>query len=153
MEDFEQLYLENFIIIQKYLHKLGCPPQDAEDIIQETFVQALLHIRQFKGDSKISVWLCKIARNLWYNQLKKEKNKVMFEKIELLGSVEHDYLIEECLKYVPEPYQSVFMMRTIKGYEFSEIAEKYHKSESWARVTYHRAKIKYRELFKEEEEK
>lgn len=72
------------------------------------------------------------------------------EKIERISFKEHDILIEQSLNYISEPSQTVFILRTIKGYEFKEIAEKYQKSESWARVTYHRAKIKYKELFKEE---
>lgn len=151
IKEFECIYLENAIILTKYLKKIGCPPQDVEDIVQETFIQALLHIHQFKGESKISVWLCKIAKNTWLNQIKKNKKTIEIENIELIQGVDDDHLLEQSLSYISEPFQHVFMLRAIKGLEFSEIAQIYHKSESWARVTYHRAKIKYRELFKEEE--
>ena len=48
-----------------------------------------------------------------------------------------------------EPYRGVFLLRTIGGAEYEEIAGIYQKSESWARVTFHRARLKILEKLEE----
>lgn len=45
----------------------------SEEIVQETFEVAIKNIDKFKGESKISTWLCQIAKYIWYKTLKKEK--------------------------------------------------------------------------------
>ena len=50
--DFGLIYRENAIYIYRFLLKLGCSPQDAEDITQDAFIKALLNIRSFRGASK-----------------------------------------------------------------------------------------------------
>ena len=118
---FEQVYREYAGLVRRYLLKLGCDPQDAEDITQDTFVKALLRIDSFRGQSKLSVWLCAIARNTWLNQLKKRRHDA-----DSLG----------------EPGRSVFLKRALGGWDYPELARAYGKSESWARVTYHRARLR-----------
>ena len=48
-----------------------------------------------------------------------------------------------------EPYRSVFSERVLKECEYIDIAKRYGKTESWARVTYHRAKLKLKNLLEE----
>ena len=147
-KDFEFIYHENYLILYKFLLKIGCPPQDIDDVIQDTFVKAILNIEQFKNESKLSVWLCQIAKNTWYSYLKKNKNIVTIDENQLKD--DHSYFIN-FVDYIEEPYKSVFTLKEIMGYSYQEIACKYKKSESWARVTYYRARMKYQKLFEEVE--
>ena len=147
-KDFELIYNENYLILYKFLLKIGCPPQDIDDVIQDTFVKAILNIEQFKNESKLSVWLCQIAKNTWYSYLKKNKNIVTIDENQLKD--DHAYFIN-FIDYIEEPYKSVFTLKEIMGYSYQEIACKYKKSESWARVTYYRARMKYQKLFEEVE--
>ena len=147
-KDFEFIYHENYLILYKFLLKIGCPPQDVDDVIQDTFVKAILNIDQFKNESKLSVWLCQIAKNTWYSYLKKNKNIVTIDETQLKD--DHSYFIN-FVDYIEEPYKSVFTLKEIMGYSYQEIACKYKKSESWARVTYYRARMKYQKLFEEVE--
>lgn len=147
-KDFEFIYHENYLILYKFLLKIGCPPQDIDDVIQDTFVKAILNIDQFKNESKLSVWLCQIAKNTWYSYLKKNKNIVTIDENQLKD--DHSYFIN-FVDYIEEPYKSVFTLKEIMGYSYQEIACKYKKSESWARVTYYRARMKYQKLFEEVE--
>ena len=147
-KDFEFIYHENYLILYKFLLKIGCPPQDVDDVIQDTFVKAILNIEQFKNESKLSVWLCQIAKNTWYSYLKKNKNIVTIDENQLKD--DHSYFIN-FVDYIEEPYKSVFTLKEIMGYSYQEIASKYKKSESWARVTYYRARMKYQKLFEEVE--
>ena len=147
-KDFEFIYHENYLILYKFLLKIGCPPQDIDDVIQDTFVKAILNIDQFKNESKLSVWLCQIAKNTWYSYLKKNKNIVTIDENQLKD--DHSYFIN-FVDYIEEPYKSVFTLKEIMGYSYQEIACKYKKSESWARVTYYRVRMKYQKLFEEVE--
>ena len=147
-KDFEFIYHENYLILYKFLLKIGCPPQDIDDVIQDTFVKAILNIEQFKNESKLSVWLCQIAKNTWYSYLKKNKNMITIDENHFKD--DHAYFIN-FIDYIEEPYKSVFTLKEIMGYSYQEIACKYKKSESWARVTYYRARMKYQKLFEEVE--
>ena len=147
-KDFEFIYHENYLILYKFLLKIGCPPQDIDDVIQDTFVKAILNIDQFKNESKLSDWLCQIAKNTWYSYLKKNKNIVTIDENQLKD--DHSYFIN-FVDYIEEPYKSVFTLKEIMGYSYQEIACKYKKSESWARVTYYRVRMKYQKLFEEVE--
>lgn len=71
-EKIDEIYRENAQMIYKYLCGLTGDSGLAEELTQETFFQAVKGIEKFRGDCKISVWLCGIAKNLWYKELKKE---------------------------------------------------------------------------------
>ena len=73
MQDIGKIYEEYFEIVNKYLFCLTHNKDISEELTQETFYKAVKKIDTFKGDCKISVWLCQIAKNLWYNELKKNK--------------------------------------------------------------------------------
>ena len=152
--DIEKLYQEYFSVVYKYILSLSRDPLTAEEITQETFFKALKKIGSFRGDCSIRVWLCQIAKNLYYDQLKKQSR---FEELpeeygESTASPENDMIratdrkvINKILHSLKEPYKEVFTLRTYGELSFSEIAELFQKTTSWARVTYHRAGIMIKE--------
>ena len=73
MQDIEEIYIKYFETVKRYLFCLTNNNDTAEELTQETFYRAVQKIGTFKGECKISVWLCKIARNIWYDELKKNK--------------------------------------------------------------------------------
>ena len=73
MQDIEQIYEEYFETVNKYLFCLTHNSDISEELTQETFYRAVKNINTYKGDCKISVWLCQIAKNLWYDQCRKNK--------------------------------------------------------------------------------
>lgn len=73
-KQIEEIYQKNVTTIYKYLCTLTQNSQLAEDLTQETFYQAIKGIDKFRGDCKISVWLCQIAKRLWYKELNKKKD-------------------------------------------------------------------------------
>ncbi|MPM42961.1 hypothetical protein SDC9_89633 [bioreactor metagenome] len=103
----------------------------------------------------MSVWLCQIAKNLYFSYLKKEQNN--FERVEDIVDVfdadfeqkivddESTFEIHKLLHNLEEPYKEVFTLRFFGDLSFLKIAELFGKTESWARVTYHRARIKLKE--------
>lgn len=73
MQNIEEIYKQYFTTVNKYLFCLTRNQDLSEELTQETFYRAVKKIDSFKGDCKISVWLCQIAKNLWYDELNKQK--------------------------------------------------------------------------------
>ncbi len=152
--DIEKLYQDYFTIVYKYILSLSRDPLAAEEITQETFFKALKKIDEFRGESGIRVWLCQIAKNTYYDHVKRQGRLLQLpeEYGEPVESVEETYFlaadtkeIHRILHRMREPYKEVFSLRTFGELSFSDIAELFGKTESWARVTYHRARMMIRE--------
>ena len=73
--DIEQIYQDYFAVVYKYILSISGDPLTAEEITQETFFKALKSIDEFRGDSDIRTWLCRIARNLYHDHRKKQSRK------------------------------------------------------------------------------
>lgn len=155
MEDFDKIYSDYFSEVYKFVLSLCHDPTVAEEITQEAFFKALKNIDSFKGDCKLSTWLCKIAKNTFYSYTKKHGRQadhapdimISDENIEeRFADKETAYAIHKVLHKLNEPYKEVFWLRTFGELSFSQIGALFSKTESWARVTYYRAKI----LIKEE---
>lgn len=149
MDEFDAVYRENAAVLLRFLKSIGCPEQDAEDVVQDTFVKALLNMDTFRGESSLAVWLCSIAKRTWYTKLKRQKHRA--QEPEHLSEPAHEglYAWLDLIDRLPEPYGEVFARRALYGWDYSDIAARAGKSESWARVTYHRARLKLLDMLKE----
>ena len=159
MQEFEALYKEYYVQVYKYVLKLCKDKELAEEITQEAFFKVLKSSSKFKGECKFSVWVCQIAKNTFLSYIKKNKYRAEFSIDALTLEVEDNpenkavdkvmvSKIYEILETMDEPYKEVFWQRTICELSFGEIAKHHKKSENWARVTYHRAKMRIREALK-----
>ena len=127
----------------------------ADDITSETFMKAMKSCHSFRGQCSVKVWLCQIAKNTYYDYLRKHSKLREFsddtpcESNFEIGLLDKDEAlrIHKLLHQLDEPYKEVFSLRTFSELSFSDIGDIFEKSESWARVTYHRAKLKLRERF------
>lgn len=154
MEDFDQIYATYFSEVYKFVLGLCQNPTLAEEITQETFFKALKKIDNFQGNCKISTWLCNIAKNTFFTHVKKQNRHVDYP-LEIILSEENiekqftdketAYAIHKVLHRLQEPYKEIFWLRTFGELSFAQIATLFHKTESWARVTYYRAKIMIKE--------
>ena len=161
-EDIEKLYNEYFKTVYKYLICLTHSKEIAEDLTQETFCKAISKISTFRGDCKISVWLCEIAKNLWLNELKKNKRIVLTDNEKDLAdmkyNIEDKFLLEQDkvelhkkIYNLDSQIKEIFYLRLFANLSFKEIGEIMEKSEVWARVNFYRGKEKIKES--EENEK
>ena len=66
MTDFSEVYEQYFQDVYKYALSLTGDPHVAEEITQETFFKALNSIDTFRGQCKLYVWLCQIAKNTFF---------------------------------------------------------------------------------------
>lgn len=155
MESFEKIYKLYFKDVYCFILSMCRDGAEAEDITQETFFCALKNIDSFRGGCKMTVWLCQIAKHIYFarqKDYKRHHSKSLEEaessaggivKIERLLEDDADAMkIHELLHQLDEPYKEVFMLRVFGELSFKRIAHIFSKSESWARVTYHRAKLK-----------
>lgn len=161
MQNIEEVYKEYSNTVFKYLFCLTGKEETAEDLTQETFAIAIKEISKFRGDCKISVWLCQIAKHLWYKELKKHKKNINVSISDLNEELQEDKTIEEIvcekedrlklfkdMQKLDERSKEVMYLRLIGNLNFTEIGEVLGKTPNWARVTFYRAKQKIREVNK-----
>ncbi len=157
MTEFQNVYDLYFHDVYRYALSLCRNEALAEEITQETFFKALGSIDSFKGECKLYVWLCQIAKNTYFSLLRKEKMRASEDGILDGGTppledaflrTESAFEIHKILHRLEEPYKEVFSLRVFGELPFKQIGELFGKTESWARVTYHRAKLKIKEELK-----
>lgn len=161
MKAFDEIYNLYVNDIFKFLMCLSHDKGLAEELTQETFYKAYKNINSFKGKCKMSVWLCQIAKNSYYSHCRKEKVKhlqVLDENITSEINVQEEFIqshnaitLHKILHKLEEPYKEVFTLRLFGELSYHQISEIFGKSESWARVTYYRAKEKIRTIFNKKE--
>ena len=158
--DLEKIYREYFTIVYRYTLSISRDAHLAEEITQETFVKAFQKLKSFRGDSDISVWLCQIAKNEYFQHLRKQKKKRAIQTTpesivagpeQELVKKEMRFRIQQILHDMEEPYKEVFYMRTYGEMSFKDIGKIFEKQETWARVTYYRARKKIMEVMENED--
>ena len=77
----EDLYEKHARSVYRYLFSLSGEPDTAEDLTQETFCQALKSLDTFRGDCTPQVWLCAIAKRLWYKELEHRSRTAPLEEM------------------------------------------------------------------------
>lgn len=152
--DIGKMYKEYFETVYKYLLYLSHNEDLSEELTQETFYKAIRKINQFREECKMSTWLIKIAKNLYFDELKKtkkvgilENNEIQlnnfYESIEdIIVSNEEKEELKRKLNNLDEISRQVVFFRISGELSFKEIGNILNKNENWARVTYYRAKNK-----------
>lgn len=149
MKQIENLYILYKKDAYMYLLSLTHNPNLSEDLLSETFVNAISSIGNFKGQSSVKTWLFSIARNLWLQRMRKEKPTVEYNDLlelyvsdsiaERLITKETAERIKKLLLEKDERTQKIVSMR-VEGISYSEIAHEVNISESSARVIDFRTK-------------
>ena len=136
-----------------YLKAITHSDDLAEELTQETFFHAMRSVDSFRNDCDVRVWLCQIAKNIFISHCRKQKHTTDEEIPETLPDPvpsvqltledkESVYEIHQILHTMKEPYKEVFTLRVFGELSFRQIAELFGKTENWAAVTFHRAKLK-----------
>ncbi|WP_455714908.1 RNA polymerase sigma factor [Anaerosporobacter sp.] len=155
-DSMERVYIEHSRMIYKYLFSMTHNESIAEELMQETFYQAIRCQEKYDRSCKITTWLCAIAKNQWRNYCKKhhieeplgqelvDKPAPSSEDI-VMGNINKMDLMK-ALHGLKDPQREVMYLRLSADLSFREIGEIMGQSENWARVTYYRGKER---LFKE----
>lgn len=154
MDDMEQIYQQHAQTVYKFLLSQTHDQDLAEELTQETFYQAVRSIGRFDGSCKVSVWLCQIAKHLWYQHLRKHRREgSMPEDIPEVpapsaeaGLLEREGRLDllRQIHTLPPDAREVVYLRAFGGLSFREIGDVLGKTETWARVTFYRSKEKLR---------
>lgn len=151
----EGLYEAYYMKVYSYAMTLAKNKDSAEEIVQETFCRAMATDKKFRGESDECSWLCAIAKNLFCDEMRRRKRR-SDGAVEDAESPEGESSSDVCdkdtsfrihmiLHSLDEPYREVFELRCFGELSFRQIGAIFGKTESWARVTYHRAGLKIRE--------
>lgn len=157
----EKLYEAFYMKVFSYVMTLAKDRINAEEITQETFFRAISTEKSFRGESDSYTWLCAIAKNIFIDEKRRYANQddEPGEDIPDTNNVIEDDLadkdmslrIHSILHRLEEPYKEVFQLRVFGELSFTEIGSIFGKTETWARVTYHRARLKIKERMDEYE--
>lgn len=149
----EKIYKEHAQLVYHFLLTQCHNDHLAEELTQETFLRAYQSLERYNGTCKLSVWLCQIAKHVWYQYVDKHKREIITdfaeESIIDNSSLEEHVIskldLKEMLKELhklPEEMREVIYLRMTSELSFRDIGEIVGKSENWARVTYFRGKEK-----------
>lgn len=154
----DEIYKKYSLLVYRYLYRLTGDNELSEELMQETFYSATKSIKKFKGNSKISVWLCQIAKNKWRYYLKKNKkanlisldnynNTLLYneELFEQISDKEEVMCLYQSINKLDEASREVFYLRMKGNLTFKEIANIVGKTESWVKITFYRGKLKIKE--------
>lgn len=144
--EYEALY--------RYVLSLCRNETEAADITQDAFLKAMQAKDGFLGNSSVYTWLCAIAKNIWLEKARRQSRLVPMETdmqeassslLEKIVNEDTAMQVHKLLHTMEEPYKEVFVLRVFGQLSFIKIADIFGKTESWARVTYHRARKKIME--------
>ncbi len=159
--EFEEIYRRYFSDVYRYILRLSGDVHIAEEITSETFFKAMQAIDKFRGECDVRVWLCQIAKNLYYSHLSRKRR---FAQVDAAEGIETDRTDEELLDresaarlqhilhQIDDPYKEVFMWRVFAQMSFKQIAQIFGKTDNWACVVYHRARMIIKKKMEDEED-
>lgn len=151
--DFERLYNTYFMQVYSFAMTLTKNREMAEEIAQRTFFKILTSGKKHRGDAAEFTWLCAIAKNLFIDEIRKQKQTVALHSQDFCGENPEQNFTDEDTAFqihlavheLEEPYKEVFQLRVFGELSFQKIGMLFHKTENWARVTHHRARLKIQE--------
>jgi RNA polymerase sigma-70 factor (ECF subfamily) len=143
--------------VGRYLAGVGADPGEVEDLLQEAFFRAFRRIDGWRGEASFKSWLCTIAGNLLKDEYRKRKGRKMLPLEErdlteaenpesILSGRELEQRLAEGLATLPRLQREVFLLRAQQGAEYEEIATALGTTPGAARVHYHHAMKRLKEL-------
>jgi RNA polymerase sigma-70 factor (ECF subfamily) len=165
--EFARMVEAYYAMIYRLSIKMVGNPQDAEDILQETFIKAYRHLKDFDGRSSLSTWLYRIATNeaLMFLRRKRPEQVSIDESVETEeGEMEPVQIVDWCcmpeqellssearmqldlaIDELPVSLRVVFVLRDIEGLSTLETAEVLNLSENAVKTRLSRARLRLRE--------
>ncbi|MBQ8237072.1 MAG: RNA polymerase sigma factor [Oscillospiraceae bacterium] len=151
MTEFEKAYQSYALRVYRFLLALTGNEQQADELTQEVFYRALVHIGRYQEQGSMLTWLCTIGKNAWLSEYRKGRKTVPLETAPTLSvpgpeaaimKRERHQALRRAIVKLPEDQRDVVILHIYGGIPLKEIAAQRGKSESWGKVTYFRAKQK-----------
>lgn len=147
--------------LYNHIRRLVIVHEDADDVLQNTFMKVWKHLANFKGGSQLYTWLYRIATNESFNHLKKQKKQAsasfdhedydMANKFKADPYIDGDEIqmkLQKAIHQLPERQRAVFIMRYYDEMKYEEIAEIMERSEGALKASYHHAAKKIEQFVK-----
>lgn len=154
---FSELFEEYRYQIIKLCYGFVRNQEDAEDLTQEVFIEIYRSITNFRGDSKLSTWIYRIAVTKSLNKVKKNKFNQLLSSLEnifdhskmnhvadpnqLLQSKESAKILQQSIDKLAENQRIAFVLHHYDGYAYQQISEIMNCSLSSVESLIHRAKV------------
>ena len=139
---------------------------EAEDVVQETYVRAFTHLKDFRGDSSLSTWLSRIAMNEALGRLRRQRPAVELDSLpqgareaqiiqfplaaddpeKSMAQREIQHVVEHAIDELPEAFRLVFITRVIEGMNVEETAEILGLKPETVKTRLHRARTMLRDI-------
>lgn len=164
--DMSMLYQRYHRTVYLYLLRLSSSPSTAEDLLQETFYRAMRGAGGYRGEAAPATWLCAIARRLFINHCvsaERERQRRTAVDLDTLtdpiigldgvaDQVGRKAMIAGVLGQLPETQRIALLLRDADGLSYEEIAAALGLSLANVKVTIHRARHRFRDLYLKEKE-
>lgn len=149
---FKQLYQQYAKVMFNTSLRIVNNATDAEDLVQESFINAFRNIERFNYQSTFGAWMKRIVINKSINHLRDKKIKLVAINQASISEWENEEEFDEekirfkvaeikqAVSMLPDGYRTVFTLYAFEGYDYEEIAEILKISSTTARTQYHRAK-------------
>jgi len=140
---------------------------EAEDVVQETYVRALTHLAEFRGESSLSTWLSRIAMNEALGRLRRQRPGVELSSLpsgtleaqiiqfpllsatddpeRTMAQREIQHVVEGAIDELPEPFRMVFITRVVEGMNVEETADILGLKPETVKTRLHRARTMLRD--------
>ena len=151
-EAFERIVKEYSEQLYWQIRRLVLSHDDANDILQNTFIKAWTNIEYFRGDAKMSTWLYRIALNECLTFLNKQRASQQLSideaDTEIMNQLESDTYFDgdetqkvflQAIKQLPEKQQMIFNLKYFKEMKYEEISEILGTSIGALKASYHHA--------------
>jgi len=144
-------------------HVVGCHA-DAEDLVQDAFVQAYVKLATFEGRAAFYTWLFRIAMNLAHTQTRRRQSRIAVERCqrlndtdpaaalatdpapgETLMQTETAAQIRQALDALTAEHRTILVLRGVEGFDYDSIADLLHISVGTVRSRLHRARLQLRD--------
>lgn len=163
IQSIEDLYWEKSQFILRYLLKVGCSKEDAEDIIQNTFIKAVEHMIHLQVENP-SAWLFKVSINNYYDLCRRRKrypsvqiDEKFFENMQETGNdgeqfvlrKENKQAIEATLNQLPATQSNLLLLKYELDLSYNEISVLLNVKVDTVRTTLYRARNKFKQNWSE----
>ncbi len=158
---WEKMYDAYYMRVYSFTMTLTGDRTLSEDITQETFSRAMSKGASFRNEADQVTWLCSIAKNLFLDERRRQKKNGSGIPEDLpsgdkapeaaVADRDFSFRIHLALHDLEEPYREIFELRVFGELSFREIGAIFARTENWARVTYHRARLKLQERMRTDE--
>ena len=168
MQSLKELYTRYKGAVFGYLYRMTGSADEAEELTQETFYQAVLSLHRFRGQASVLTWLLKVGRNVYMKSLRRrQRERLAYEPERLLSDLpdastpppdqgliqlDEQAAVQRALEALPEQYRTALILREVQGLSHAEIAGILEKTEPTVRVLIHRARKRLHDLYLREEE-